>query len=79
MASEFRHPLLAETSSLIAVANTDQWDLLKDTINLTTTNVEGIIELPIRNCFRVDKCEIAVPQNVLIDQSVISKYIKNTK
>jgi len=39
MASESRHPLLADTSSLIAVANTDQWDLLKDAINLTTTNV----------------------------------------
>lgn len=39
MASDFRHPLLADTSSLIAVANTDQWDVLADTLSLTTTNV----------------------------------------
>jgi len=39
MASEPRHPLLVDTSSLIAVANTDQWDMLKDAIRLTTTNV----------------------------------------
>lgn len=39
MASDSRHPLLADTSSLIAVANTDQWELLADTISLTTTNV----------------------------------------
>lgn len=39
MASDARHPILADTSSLIAVANTEQWKLLKDAINLTTTNV----------------------------------------
>lgn len=39
MASRARHPVLVDTSSLIAVANTDQWDLLKDTLQLTTTNV----------------------------------------
>lgn len=39
MASESRHPLLADTSTLIAVANTDQWELLADTLKLTTTNV----------------------------------------
>ncbi len=39
MASEARYPILADTSSLIAVANTTQWELLKDTIHLTTTNV----------------------------------------
>jgi hypothetical protein len=39
MASDARHPILADTSSLIAVANTEQWNLLKDAINLTTTNV----------------------------------------
>lgn len=39
MASEPRHPLLADTSSLIAVANTEQWDLLKNRLKLTTTNV----------------------------------------
>lgn len=39
MATESRHPLLADTSSLIAVANTDQWELVADVLNLTTTNV----------------------------------------
>jgi len=39
MASEPRHSLLVDTSSLIAVANTDQWDMLKDAIRLTTTTV----------------------------------------
>jgi hypothetical protein len=39
MVSESRHPLLADTSSLIAIANTDQWELLKDALHLTTTNV----------------------------------------
>jgi len=35
MVSESRHPLLADTSSLIAIANTDQWELLKDALHLT--------------------------------------------
>ena len=39
MASDTRHPLLADTSSLIAVANTDQWDVLAESLALTTTNV----------------------------------------
>jgi hypothetical protein len=39
MASDTRHPLLADTSSLIAVANTDQWDVLAESLTLTTTNV----------------------------------------
>ena len=39
MASDTRHAILADTSSLIAVANTTQWELLKDAIHLTTTNV----------------------------------------
>jgi hypothetical protein len=39
MASDTRHPILADTSSLIAVANTNQWELLKAAIHLTTTNV----------------------------------------
>ncbi|QPV63374.1 hypothetical protein I7X12_01695 [Halosimplex litoreum] len=39
MASDPRHPLLADTSSLIAVANTDQWDILAESVALTTTNV----------------------------------------
>ena len=39
MASEPRNPLLADTSSLIAVANTDQWDNLAESLALTTTNV----------------------------------------
>lgn len=39
MVSDTRHPILADTSSLIAIANTDQWEVLKDAIHLTTTNV----------------------------------------
>lgn len=39
MASDPRHPLLADTSSLIAAANTDQWDVLAESLALTTTNV----------------------------------------
>lgn len=39
MASGPRHSVLADTSSLIAVANTEQWDILKNRLNLTTTNV----------------------------------------
>lgn len=39
MAGGPRHPVLADTSSLIAVANTEQWGLLKDRLKLTTTNV----------------------------------------
>jgi hypothetical protein len=39
MTNELRHPLLADTSTLIAVANTAQWELLADTLRLTTTNV----------------------------------------
>lgn len=34
-----RHPLLVDTSSLVAVANTDLWDLLSGTLAVTTTNV----------------------------------------
>lgn len=36
---EARHPLLADTSSLVAVANTDLWSLLADSLAVTTTNV----------------------------------------
>lgn len=39
MVSEPRHPILADTSSLIAVANTNQWDKLAASLALTTTNV----------------------------------------
>jgi hypothetical protein len=39
MASEARYPILADTSSLISVANTAQWERLKYAIHLTTTNV----------------------------------------
>ncbi|GGI95922.1 hypothetical protein GCM10008995_02450 [Halobellus salinus] len=39
MVSEPRYPLLADTSSLIAVANTDQWNKLTESLSLTTTNV----------------------------------------
>ena len=34
-----RHPLLADTSALIAVANTDLWEQLCETLAVTTTNV----------------------------------------
>lgn len=34
-----RHPVLADTSALIAIANTDHWPLVAGTIHLTTTNV----------------------------------------
>lgn len=39
MADERRHPLLVDTSSLVAVANTEQWELVAETLALTTTNV----------------------------------------
>lgn len=39
MASDPRHPLLADTSSLIAVANTEEWGKLAGSLALTTTNV----------------------------------------
>ncbi|PSP99984.1 hypothetical protein BRC89_03100 [Halobacteriales archaeon QS_4_70_19] len=39
MASDTRHPLLTDTSSLIAVANTDRRDGLAESLALTTTNV----------------------------------------
>lgn len=39
MADDPRHPILADTSTLISVANTEQWHLLKDRLTLTTTNV----------------------------------------
>lgn len=34
-----RHPVLADTSSLIAIANTDHWPLVAASVNLPTTNV----------------------------------------
>ena len=34
-----RHPLLADTSALIAVANTELWEQLCETLAVTTTNV----------------------------------------
>lgn len=39
MADGPRHPVLADTSTLIAVANTEQWGLLNERLELTTTNV----------------------------------------
>jgi hypothetical protein len=39
MAGDPRHPILADTSTLITVANTEQWHLLQDRLTLTTTNV----------------------------------------
>lgn len=34
-----RHPVLADTSSLVAIANTDHWPLVASDVTLTTTNV----------------------------------------
>lgn len=34
-----RHPVLVDTDALIAVANTELWDTIGTTLNLTTTNV----------------------------------------
>jgi hypothetical protein len=34
-----RHPVIVDTDALIAVANTDLWPRLTETLNLTTTNV----------------------------------------
>lgn len=39
MESGVRHPVLVDTDALIAVANTQLWPLIVDTLNLTTTNV----------------------------------------
>lgn len=39
MADEPRHPLLVDTSALVAVANTELWDLVADSLTITTTNV----------------------------------------
>lgn len=36
---ETRHPVIADTDALIAVANTSLWPRLTETLNLTTTNV----------------------------------------
>lgn len=37
--TETRHPIIVDTDALIAVANTDLWPKLVETITLTTTNV----------------------------------------
>jgi len=39
MGESSRHPLLADTSSLIAVANTDLWEEVTESLVVTTTNV----------------------------------------
>lgn len=39
MSDDPRHPLLVDTSALVAVANTEQWDRLADSLAVTTTNV----------------------------------------
>ena len=39
MPGEQRYPILADTSSLIAVANTDHWETLAGSLAFTTTNV----------------------------------------
>lgn len=36
---EQRHPIIADTDALIAVANTDLWESIVDTLQITTTNV----------------------------------------
>jgi len=36
---EKRHPVIVDTDVLIAVANTSLWPRIKETLNLTTTNV----------------------------------------
>ena len=46
MASDTRHPLLADTSSLIAVANTEQWDMLAESLALTT----NVCKHELQNC-----------------------------
>ena len=38
-ASAARYPILADTSALVATANTSQWEAVRDTLQLTTTNV----------------------------------------
>lgn len=39
MADETRHPIIADTDALIAVANTSLWPIIRDTLTITTTNV----------------------------------------
>lgn len=36
---DVRHPIVADTDALVAVANTGLWPRLVDTLNVTTTNV----------------------------------------
>lgn len=38
-AGPVRHPVIADTDALIAVANTSLWPTIVETLNLTTTNV----------------------------------------
>lgn len=39
MGGETRHPILVDTDALIAVANTQLWPAVTETLTLTTTNV----------------------------------------
>lgn len=39
MPDDVRYPVLADTSSLVAIANTDHWTLVAASVTLTTTNV----------------------------------------
>ncbi|MGB9961560.1 hypothetical protein ACOZ32_05020 [Halobacterium sp. MBLA0001] len=39
MGSNARHPVLVDTDALIAVANTELWPAITETLTLTTTNV----------------------------------------
>lgn len=36
---DVRHPVIVDTDALIAVANTDLWDRITETLQMTTTNV----------------------------------------
>lgn len=39
MSGETHHPVIVDTDALVAVANTELWDDVLDTLRLTTTNV----------------------------------------
>lgn len=39
MTDDTRHPVIVDSDALIAVANTDLWSRIVETLNLTTTNV----------------------------------------
>jgi hypothetical protein len=69
MASNPRHPLLADTSSLIAVANTDQWDVLAESLALT----RSIRRLVDDHGYDIDVVGPPYLLYVLFDNGLISK------